>query len=101
MAQLERELRSPLECYLQGGAFRIGRGSISPDFTEGSPIQDRDIATQYLGNLLGVIGIEDATVVAGGRAKAVDLHEQTMDGFFAALQPRIDRAAQVEITRQF
>lgn len=69
-------------------------------YTKESPIRDRDIAAQYLRLILGVIGIEDVTVVAGGGAKAVDLHEQTMDGFLAALQPQIDRAARVEITRQ-
>lgn len=69
-------------------------------YTKESPIRDRDIATQYLRLILGVIGIEDVTVVAGGGAKAVDLHEQTMDGFLAALQPQIDRAARVEIARQ-
>lgn len=62
-------------------------------YVEGSPIKDRDIATQYLRLVLGVIGIEDVTVVAGGGAKAVDLHEQTMDGFVDVLQPQIDRAA--------
>jgi len=67
-------------------------------YTEGSPIRDRDIATQYLRLILGVIGIEDVTVVAGGGAKAVDLHEQTMDGFLAALEPQIDRAARVELS---
>jgi FMN-dependent NADH-azoreductase len=66
-------------------------------YTEESPLRDRDIATQYLRLILGVIGIEDVTVVAGGGAKAVDLHEQTMDGFVAALRPRIDRAANVDI----
>ncbi len=65
-------------------------------YTEGSPIRDRDIATQYLRLVLGVIGIDDVTVVSGGGAKAVDLQEQTMDGFLAALQPQIDRAARVE-----
>ncbi|UCU98541.1 FMN-dependent NADH-azoreductase [Acidovorax radicis] len=69
-------------------------------YTEGSPIRDRDIATQYLRLILGVIGIEDVTVVAGGGAKAVDLHEQTMDEFLAALAPQIQRAASAEITRQ-
>jgi FMN-dependent NADH-azoreductase len=69
-------------------------------YTEGSPIRDRDIATQYLRLILGVIGIEDVTVVAGGGAKSVDLREQTMDVFLAALEPQIDRAASVEITRQ-
>ena len=62
-------------------------------YTEGSPIRDRDIATQYLRLILGVVGIGDVTVVAGGGAKAVDLHEQTMDGFLAALEPQIVRAA--------
>lgn len=62
-------------------------------YAEGSPIRDRDIATQYLRLILGVIGIGDVTVVVGGGAKAVDLHEQTMDGFLAALEPQIARAA--------
>lgn len=68
-------------------------------YADGSPIRDRDIATQYLRLILGVIGIEDVTVVAGGGAKAVDLREQTMDAFINALAPQIDRAASVEITR--
>ena len=62
-------------------------------YTEGSPIRDRDIATQYLRLILGVIGIGDVTVVAGGGAKAVDLQEQTMDGFLDALEPQIAHAA--------
>ena len=69
-------------------------------YTEGSPIRDRDIATQYLRLILGVIGIEDVTVVAGGGAKSVDLREQTMDGFLTTLAPQIDRAAGVGITQQ-
>lgn len=66
-------------------------------YTEGSPIRDRDIATQYLRLILGVIGIEDVTVVAGGGAKSVDLRAQTMDGFLDALQSQIDRAAGVGV----
>ena len=62
-------------------------------YTEGSPIRDRDIATQYLRLILGVIGITDVTFVAGGGAKAVDLGEQTMDGFVASVEPQIERAA--------
>lgn len=63
------------------------------DGTEGAPIRDRDIATQYLRLILGVIGITDVTVVAAGNAKAVDLREQTMDGFIAKIEPEIARAA--------
>ena len=62
-------------------------------YTEGSPIRDRDIATQYLRLILKVIGITDVTVVAGGGAKVVDLGEQTMDGFIASVEPEIGRAA--------
>ncbi|MEM6355093.1 MAG: NAD(P)H-dependent oxidoreductase [Pseudomonadota bacterium] len=64
-------------------------------YTEGSPIRDRDIATQYLRLILKVIGIEDVTVVAGGNAKSVDLGEQTMDGFLELMAPEIERAAAV------
>ena len=62
-------------------------------YTEGSPIRDRDIATQYMRLILNVIGITDVTVVAGGGAKAVDLGDQTMDGFIAGLEMEIERAA--------
>jgi FMN-dependent NADH-azoreductase len=62
-------------------------------YTEGSPIRDRDIATQYLRLILNVIGITDVTVVAGGGAKAVDLREQTMEAFVSKLQPAIEQAA--------
>jgi len=61
-------------------------------YTEGSPIRDRDLASQYLRLILNVIGITDVTVVAGGGAKAVDLREQTMSGFVDKLAPEIDRA---------
>ncbi len=64
-------------------------------YTEGSPIRDRDIATQYLRLILTVIGITDVTVVAGGGAKVVDLGEATMDGFIEKLKPQIGRAAKV------
>ena len=62
-------------------------------YTAGSPIRDRDIASQYLRLILNVIGIEDVTIVAGGGAKSVDLDEQTMDGFVGALGPQIKNAA--------
>ncbi|NHZ65233.1 FMN-dependent NADH-azoreductase [Massilia genomosp. 1] len=62
-------------------------------YTEGSPIRERDIATQYLRLILGVIGISDMTFVAGGGAKAVDLGAETMEGFVAGLAPELKRAA--------
>ena len=62
-------------------------------YTEGSPIHDRDIATQYLRLVLNVIGIIDVTIVTGGGAKAVDMRETTMEGFIKTLQPAIKAAA--------
>ena len=62
-------------------------------YTEGSPIRDRDIATRYLRLILNVIGITEVTFVAGGGAKAVDMREQTMDGFIDGLMPQIEAAA--------
>ncbi|MBS7807793.1 NAD(P)H-dependent oxidoreductase [Variovorax sp. PCZ-1] len=62
-------------------------------YTEGSPIRDRDIATQYLRLILNVIGITEVTFVAGGGAKAVDMHEQTMGSFLSKLQTELQKAA--------
>lgn len=62
-------------------------------YIEGSPIRERDIASQYLRLILNVIGITDVTFVAGGGAKAVDMGEQTMDEFVARVGPEIGRAA--------
>lgn len=62
-------------------------------YQEGSPIRERDIATQYLRLVLGVIGITDVTFVAGGGAKAVDLREETMTDFVAKLAPQLAQAA--------
>lgn len=69
-------------------------------YTEGSPIRDRDIATQYLRLLLGVIGITDVTVVGGGGAKAVDMRETTTEGFIETLHPEIRAAAATADGRQ-
>jgi len=62
-------------------------------YGEGSPIRDRDIATQYLRMILGVIGITDVTIVSGGGAKVVDLGGETMSDFIGGLEAQIVRAA--------
>lgn len=58
-------------------------------YTEGSPIRDRDLATQYLRLILNVIGITQVTFVAAGGAKAVDLGEVAMDDFVKGFEPQI------------
>ena len=62
-------------------------------YAEGSPIQDRDIAAQYLRLVLKVIGITDVTFVAAGGAKAVDLGEVTRQAFLARFDGDLRRAA--------
>lgn len=62
-------------------------------YAEGSPIQDRDIATQYLRLVLKVIGITDVTFVAAGGAKVVDLGEVTRETFLARFDEDLKRAA--------
>jgi len=64
-------------------------------YTEGSPIRERDIATQYLRLILGIIGITDVSFVAGGGAKAVDMGELSMEGFVDKLAHDIEEAAGV------
>ncbi|HZY67139.1 MAG TPA: NAD(P)H-dependent oxidoreductase [Devosia sp.] len=62
-------------------------------YTEGSPIRDRDIATQYLRLILNVIGIEDVTFVAAGNAKCVDMGETGMDEFVSCFETQIETQA--------
>lgn len=62
-------------------------------YTEGSPIRDRDIATQYLRLILNVIGITDVTVVAAGGAKVVDLGEVGRDDFLDRFQGALEAEA--------
>lgn len=62
-------------------------------YTEGSPIRDRDIATQYLRLILGIIGITDVTFVAAGGAKVVDLGEVSRSDFLARFDEDLKRAA--------
>jgi FMN-dependent NADH-azoreductase len=62
-------------------------------YTEGSPIRERDIATQYLRLVLKVIGIEDVAVVAGGNAKSVDMGQMTRGAFLDNFKTEIAEAA--------
>jgi FMN-dependent NADH-azoreductase len=63
-------------------------------YTEGSPIRDRDIATQYLRLILKVIGITDVTVIAAGNAKSVDMGEISRDAFLDRFDEEIKAEAE-------
>jgi FMN-dependent NADH-azoreductase len=62
-------------------------------YTQGSPIQDRDIATNYLRLILKAIGIVDVKVVAGGNAKSVDMGQVTRDKFLQTFASEVAAAA--------
>jgi FMN-dependent NADH-azoreductase len=96
-AWVDHVVRKGLTLGLDGNGLVTGKAATiliasGGVYTEGSPIRDRDIATTYLRLVLGVIGITDVTVVAGGGAKAVDMREQTMEGFVGALEPALKAA---------
>lgn len=61
-------------------------------YTEGSPIRDRDIATQWLHLILGVLGIENIEFIAAGGTKVIDLGEQSRTDYMASIVPRIQGA---------
>lgn len=63
-------------------------------YTEGSPIRERDIATQWLRLILQVLGIDDVDFVAAGGSKAIDLGQQTRGHYMAPIIPLIDATAQ-------
>lgn len=51
------------------------------DYSEGSPIRDRDLAHQYLIMILKILGFDDVTLIAAGNAKSVDMGEISMKDF--------------------
>lgn len=63
------------------------------EYGDGSPIKDRDIATQYLRMILKVLGIQDIKVVPGGGAKNVDLGQISMEDFVGKLDIQIKEKA--------
>jgi FMN-dependent NADH-azoreductase len=58
-------------------------------YTVGSPIRDRDIATQWLRLILNVLGIENIEFVAAGGTKVIDLGEQSRAEYMAPIIPLI------------
>ena len=62
-------------------------------YTEGSPIRDRDVATQYLRLILNVVGITDVTFITAGGAKVVDLGEVGREEFLDRFTGEIEAEA--------
>lgn len=61
-------------------------------YTVGSPIRERDIATQWLRLILNVLGIENVEFVAAGGTKVIDLGEQSRAEYMAPIIPLIREA---------
>lgn len=59
------------------------------DYTDGSPIQERNIAHQYLIMILKVLGFEDVVLISAGNAKKVDMGEIPMEDFVDSLLPKL------------
>ena len=97
-AWVDHIVRKGLTLGFDGGGLLIGKKATvllasGGVYTEGSPIRDRDIATQYLRLVLKVIGVSDVTFIAAGGAKVVDLGEVSREAYLARFDGEIEGAA--------
>lgn len=63
------------------------------NFAPGSAFETYNVASSYLRQILGFIGITDVTVVLAGQALAVDQGETTMDAFAGRFDHELSAAA--------
>jgi len=63
------------------------------NFAPGSPFETYNVATSYLRQILGFIGITDVNVVLAGQALAVDQGGTTMDEFAGQFDQALSAAA--------
>ncbi len=63
------------------------------DYAPGTYTESSNVASSYLRQILGFIGIKDVTVVLAGSALAVDQGQKTMDEFADQFGPELSAAA--------
>ncbi len=63
------------------------------NFAPGTPFETYNVATSYLRQILGFIGITDVNVVLAGQALAVDQGGTTMDEFAGQFEQELSTAA--------
>jgi FMN-dependent NADH-azoreductase len=63
------------------------------NFAPGSPFETYNVATSYLRQILGFIGITDVNVLLAGQALAVDQGGTTMDEFAGQFDQELSAAA--------
>ena len=63
------------------------------DFSPGTPYEAANVASSYLRQILGFIGIKDVEVVLAGRTLALMMGETTIDSFRDKHRPALEEAA--------
>jgi FMN-dependent NADH-azoreductase len=63
------------------------------NFAPGTKYESYNVASSYLRQILGFIGITDVTVILAGQALAVDMGEKTMDEFVGQFGRELSHAA--------
>ncbi len=63
------------------------------DFSPGTPYEAANVASTYLQQILGFIGIKDVEVVLAGRTLALMTGETSVDAFRDAHRPELEEAA--------
>ncbi len=64
------------------------------DFGPGTKYESANVASPYMKQILGFIGIHDVTIVQAGGTLALDMGQKTYEDFSAPLQPALAAAAQ-------
>ena len=62
------------------------------DYSPGTPTEGYNVASSYLRQVFGFMGITDMTVVLAGKSRAVDQGEQTLDAFAAQYEAEVAAA---------
>lgn len=63
------------------------------DFSPGTPFESANVASAYLRQVLGFIGITDVNVILAGPTLAIDQGKTTIDEFTARYEPVFENAA--------
>ena len=69
------------------------------NFAPGTPYESLNVASGYLKQVLGFIGITDVTFVAAGGSKVVDLGDTSRENFLAAFERPLSKAAAIQAAR--
>ena len=64
------------------------------DFSPGTKYESANVASPYMKQILGFVGITDVTIIQAGGTLALDMGQKTYEDFSAPIQPAIAAAAQ-------